>query len=539
MLQQTGTAIHRDQHSGNSLAKFVQWLGYVPLGIKILGIVLAAMMPPAFVLFLWFIDHASTENPTFLSLKWMLGVFIATLFGLVFARLLTNVFIQPIREIARVAQLVNDGKLNQRVIVKANDEIGYLGTTFNTMIDSLQHSHTALHDMNNHLTERNQELSILCDLASIRARSLIAEDAVNVGLKQVLEITGFDAGIISLVNEAETLVNRAHNNMPPDLLFDPDFLDLQEQLMVQARKDTEPHWVGVGAVATDAHMQAGFLESWGYRGLINVPILVEGDVRGLLTIFHKTPLADAPERLSLLSACKQLSITLENALLYQELRRKDAIRSRLLASAVAAQEQERERISRELHDETGQALTALLVQMKVFERLPNLDAVSAHASDMREIVVQTLDEVRRLARDLRPSTLDNLGLAPTLEWYIKACQQKYGLDISHQFTLAPSERLPRDIELILYRVAQEALTNIARHARANRAWIHLEQVGDLVRLRIEDDGCGFDVETTLNAHDRNLGLLGIQERVGLLGGKLHLESAPGQGTCLQVEVAAS
>ena len=161
MLQQTGTAIHRDQHSGNSLAKFVQWLGYVPLGIKILGIVLAAMMPPAFVLFLWFIDHASTENPTFLSLKWMLGVFIATLFGLVFARLLTNVFIQPIREIARVAQLVNDGKLNQRVIVKANDEIGYLGTTFNTMIDSLQHSHTALHDMNNHLTERNQELSIL------------------------------------------------------------------------------------------------------------------------------------------------------------------------------------------------------------------------------------------------------------------------------------------------------------------------------------------------------------------------------------------
>ena len=74
---------------------------------------------------------------------------------------------------------------------------------------------------------------------------------------------------------------------------------------------------------------------------------------------------------------------------------------------------------------------------------------------------------------------------------------------------------------------------------ANSAWIHLEQVGDLVRLRIEDDGCGFDVETTLNAHDRNLGLLGIQERVGLLGGKLHLESAPGQGTCLQVEVAAS
>lgn len=539
MRQPSGTAIPRDQHSSYSLAQIVQWLGYVPLGIKILGIVLAAMMPPAFVLFLWFVDHACAESPNMLSLQWLLGVFIATLFGLLCARLLTNVFIQPIREITRVAQLVNDGKLNQRVIVKANDEIGYLGTTFNTMIDSLQQSHTALHDMNSHLTERNQELSILCDLASIRARSLIAEDAVNVGLKQVLEITGFDAGIISLVNEAETLANRAHNNMPADLLSDPNFLDLQEQLMVQARKDTEPHWVGVGAVATDAHMQTGFLEAWGYRGLINVPILVEGDVRGLLTIFHKAPLADAPERLSLLSACKQLSITLENALLYQELRRKDAVRSRLLASAVAAQEQERERISRELHDETGQALTALLVQMKVFERLPDLDAVSAHASDMREIVVQTLDEVRRLARDLRPSTLDNLGLAPTLEWYIKACQQKYGLDISHQFTLAPSERLPRDIELILYRVAQEALTNIARHARANRAWIHLEQVGDLVRLRIEDDGCGFDVETTLNAHDRNLGLLGIQERVGLLGGKLHLESAPGQGTCIQVEVAAS
>lgn len=512
-----------------------QWIGCVPLGVKILGIVLAAMAPPISIL-LWAIFSNHKVSVSTSITQWLIGILAAVVVGLVISHLLTDVLTHPIREIARVARLVDQGNLEQRVIVQANDEIGDLGEAFNTMIDNLAESYTALHNMNNHLTERNEELSMVCALANIPANSLIAEDVVSVGLKRVLGITGFDAGVITLVTEVETLTIRAHINIPESLLNDAIFLTLLDQLVMQAGAESQPQWLNISNLM-DSYLPTNPWDQWGYDGLINVPVTMHGAIRGTLTIFHRNSLPTSFAVLPLLAACKQLSITLENALLYEELRRKDAIRSRLLASAVAAQEQERERISRELHDETGQALTALLVQMKVFERLPDLESVVAHASEMRELVVQTLEEVRRLARDLRPSTLDNLGLEPTLEWYIKACQQKCDIEINHQFMLPPNTRLPRDTELILYRVTQEALTNILRHAEATRVWIQLEQVGEVVRLSIEDNGCGFNVETTLNAQERNLGLLGIQERVGLVGGRLHLESAPGQGTCLQVEVA--
>jgi signal transduction histidine kinase len=221
----------------------------------------------------------------------------------------------------------------------------------------------------------------------------------------------------------------------------------------------------------------------------------------------------------------------------EELKRRDIIRTRLLAKSVTAQEQERERISRELHDETGQALTALLVQLKVLEHLPDMAAVGNHARELREIVAQLLEEVRRLARDLRPSTLDNLGLAPTLAWYIQSYKDKTNIDIYYRSRLPDNYRLPSHTELALYRVVQEALTNVARHADATRASVWLELDDDIVRLGIEDNGCGFDLESTLNSQDRSLGLLGIQERVEIIGGTVHLSSTTGTGTCLQVEVA--
>jgi signal transduction histidine kinase len=225
--------------------------------------------------------------------------------------------------------------------------------------------------------------------------------------------------------------------------------------------------------------------------------------------------------------------------LLEEVKRKEALRSRLLASLVSAQEQERERISRELHDETGQALTALLVQIKVLEKLRNLGEVADQARELREIVFKTLEEVRRLAHDLRPSTLDNLGLIPTLDWYIRTYEQKTGVEVNFQVKVHDETRFPRHLELVIYRVLQEALTNIARHAQAAQVWIALEQEPDWVRLSVRDNGCGFNVERMDAEQDQGLGLAGIRERVELVGGHYHLDSQVGQGTCLQVEVACN
>lgn len=217
------------------------------------------------------------------------------------------------------------------------------------------------------------------------------------------------------------------------------------------------------------------------------------------------------------------------------LTRSSAVRARLLATAVNAQEQERERISRELHDETGQALTALLLQIKVLERLRGEEAITMHAAELRKLVLTTLEEIRRLARDLRPGTLDELGLAPTIEWHLRTFGRNPELKVEFEAALPEGFRLPIHTELALYRVIQESLTNIVRHAGATRALIRLEILDGCLRLTVQDNGRGFDVPGVLNADERGVGLLGIQERVELIGGILTLESS-GQGTFLCVEM---
>jgi signal transduction histidine kinase len=229
----------------------------------------------------------------------------------------------------------------------------------------------------------------------------------------------------------------------------------------------------------------------------------------------------------------------ELSLLGEELKQRDATRARLLAQAVRAQEQERERISRELHDETGQALTALLVQLKVLEKQRDPEAITAQAEELREIVVGALEEVRRLARDLRPATLDDLGLLPTLEGHVRTFRRTTGLDALFAADVPEDFRLPRDTELALYRVAQEALTNVARHAHATRVCVRLEQIGDILSLSVVDNGHGFDPASALRTAESGVGLLGIRERVDLIGGVLTLQSAPGQGTRLRVDVSAA
>jgi len=211
-------------------------------------------------------------------------------------------------------------------------------------------------------------------------------------------------------------------------------------------------------------------------------------------------------------------------------------RLRALSSPIiTAQEEERKRISRELHDETAQALTSLLVRLRLLQRARDLEEVKVGAAELRELTARTLEEVRKLAVELRPTTLDHLGLVAALEWYSREYAQR--LDASVDFrTEGLAERLPPEVELVIYRVVQEALTNIARHAGASRVEIGLLFRDDAVQVEVRDNGIGFDARAATSSRERGLGLFGMRERVELIGGGFSIESRPGQGTCIEVRV---
>jgi signal transduction histidine kinase len=191
------------------------------------------------------------------------------------------------------------------------------------------------------------------------------------------------------------------------------------------------------------------------------------------------------------------------------------------------QEIERTRLARELHDETGQALASILLALKSVEPQIGEEPVAL----LRELVGSALDDVRRLATELRPATLDDFGLAPALERLTALVSGRSGLDI--QLNTSSSVALPPEHETALYRIVQEALTNIVKHADATSVSIVVMNIGDTVRAVIEDNGTGFD---PANVRQGALGLAGMRERVSLIGGRFEIESAPGSGTTLLIEL---
>jgi two-component system, NarL family, sensor histidine kinase DevS len=198
---------------------------------------------------------------------------------------------------------------------------------------------------------------------------------------------------------------------------------------------------------------------------------------------------------------------------------------------VSGQEQERRRLSRELHDETGQALTSILLGLKALEDVRESDRFGEALTELRELVTVTLQDVRRLAVELRPKALDDFGLAPALERLTTTFAEQTGIETQLEARL-PDERLPSDVETVLYRVVQEALTNIVKHARAQRVSIVLQTKPGKLAAVIEDDGRGFSVGQETGD---GFGLIGMRERVSLVGGRLDLESSS-SGTTIVVEV---
>ena len=325
-------------------------------------------------------------------------------------------------------------------------------------------------------------------------------------------------------------------NGPDELRFVAAAGDRSEELIGQTlpvsgsksgRVIERKHSERVDSVLEDPEANQEVMRRAGARSGLWVPLLVHDRTIGVLAAHDKLDTADArftDDDVRLAESFGQraaIAVDLSERITREALQR-----------IVSAQELERKRLSRELHDETGQALTSILLGLKGLEDTLDSAESRAAASGLRELVVTTLRDVRRLAVELRPAALDDFGLASALERLTETIAEQTGIAIDFEAMLG-GERLSPEIETTLYRIAQESLTNVVKHARAQRVSVVLQRRPRSVSLVIEDDGAGFDPDSL---DDHGLGLLGMRERLALTDGRLTVESREGRGTTLAAEV---
>ncbi len=282
----------------------------------------------------------------------------------------------------------------------------------------------------------------------------------------------------------------------------------------------------IDSVFDDPEVNRDVTRLVGARTGLWVPLLLADEPIGVIQIHDKlgpdARFSDLDLRLAeTFGARAALAVDLSQRVARDSLRR-----------VVDAQELERRRLARELHDETGQALTSIVLGLKLLDEVHDWDALHAAVADLREHVVATLDDVRRLAVELRPQALDVFGLVPAVERLVETFAEQTGIAVDFQNRIG-ERRLSGETETALYRIVQESLTNVVKHAQAHTISILLTPRDNGVAMVIEDDGKGFD---PARISEERYGLVGMRERVALIGGKMTIESAAGTGTTVLVEV---
>jgi len=203
----------------------------------------------------------------------------------------------------------------------------------------------------------------------------------------------------------------------------------------------------------------------------------------------------------------------------------------MISQVIQAQESERLRVSRQIHDGPAQTMTNLVLRAEICERLIDMDIARAKAEliGLKTVVTSTLQDTRRFIFDLRPMILDDLGLEPTLRRYIQQFTEKHKLDVGIVIN-GLNGRLPKEVEVAIFRIVQEALTNVAQHAHAKHAQVTIEVFNDEVKVTIEDDGAGFNMDSPKMSDPKLNGLSTMRQRVEMIGGEISIESTPGRGT---------
>lgn len=371
-------------------------------------------------------------------------------------------------------------------------------------------------------------------------RSLDRETVLTTLLDRLQQMVPFDRASVMLVEEPSRVSVRA--------VFDGDRV---VPVPPEARSELNPadhpivHGIlttGTAVLIPDVRAHPGWslpTDGSAEASWMGVPLFARGDVAGLFSLSKREPDYFNEEHRKLAEAMSsQASVAVENAVLFEQMQASTARMQTLSRRLVEAQESERRHIARELHDEAGQALVSLRYGLRLLEREIDVGgSVTGRVAELMQRTDAVIDGLHRLAADLRPASLDHLGLDAALRQYSRSAASKFGLAVRFKARGFNSERLPPVVETALYRVVQEAMTNVVRHAGATQVDVLVERRGDRVLVMVEDDGVGFEPDPTQRGN--HFGLLGMRERAEALGGTLTLESAPGAGTTVVVEVPSA
>lgn len=468
----------------------------------------------------------------------LLTTLAALLAGGVMVLLLTRVLTRPIFHLVTAVRALGRGDLSYRPPIRMADEIGELTAAFNTMADDLVRSREEL-------LRQNRELVALNNVARAISGARSLDEVLEGALEGALIALGCTAGWIVLQEDEgvpEIVAGRG---------LSPAFLDREVSSNIESCRcykivRGENGWQQPVFRVDCPRLQraAAYHDPEGrFDRHLSVPLVSHNRPLGMINLALSPEEPFLPEQIELAGAIgRQVGVAVDaerqRQRLVAELAKREELRGQLLERVLAAQEEERRRIARELHDEIGQALTALIVGLRLMEQESDQPkAVLARTKELKLMTDNVLEGLHRLAMDLRPVSLDHLGLVAALRQYVDTYGKQYGLAIQLETVGLEGKRLSPEVETTLYRVVQEALTNVARHAQATRVGVLLERRGDQIVAFIEDDGVGFAADQVLAGQNGRLGLYGMRERVEMLGGTLSVESAPGKGTIVFVEAA--
>ncbi len=429
--------------------------------------------------------------------------FFGVLFGILAAVAFSRLVARPLTELARYARRLGQGKFESVPAARNYDEIGELTNAFTEMagevqesMDRLRASEAGYRALIGAASEVGESIALIADSGIDEGSFLFVND-------EFCRLTGYSRERLLGVSAAEVL--------------HPDSLE-QVAATWQAIRGGEPvppHELIL--VARDG--RSTVVETGGTL------VIYQGQ-RALAWFARDITERKVREE--------------ETQRLWSELQDKEHLRAELLARAIHVQEDERRRIARELHDETGQAMNAMVFGLKAAETALESDPVKARdvLARLKAAASDNVRELQGIIYDLRPSVLDDLGLIPALRWLAESRLEAAGIRVDWEIT-GDERRLEPEVETALFRIGQEALSNVLRHAEAHHVWLGLDFSTRSITLCVRDDGQGFDPRTMFAHRDesgRGLGLLGMRERVELLGGSFSADSTPGEGTTVQVQI---
>ena len=425
----------------------------------------------------------------------------------------------PIAELDSAARRIAGGDLSQRIAVSSGDELEELAEQFNLMAAKLQESHAHLEQK---VADRTKELATLNKIATEVSHSLNLGEILGDALDEILAVMHMEKGqAFRLDKEDQSLALIAHRGFADGSACSMARLPLGTDAAGRAVEDGRPIVSRLSYPPDDEFIE--FLLSEGIQFMISVPLITKGETVGVVNLATGTPRLVTAEELALLTAIgHQIGMAVENALLYEQ------------AQQLAVVE-ERNRLARDLHDSMIQALYGVTLYAEAAGRKLALGEAEVTAEHLRRIQAtsqEALREMRLLIFELRPLILQANGLSTALQARLEGVEGRVGIET--EFRGDGVGRLPLDVEEGLYRIAQEALNNVLRHAHAHHLLVSLHQVNDTVVLEVADDGVGFDPATVTER--RGFGLRGMEERAARLGGKLTVHTSPGNGTTIRMEV---